>query len=236
MKNIKNIIFIVALCIVAYLQIQVSQDTDLISMYNGVIFNGNITFYIRCFFLFACYSLYIYNEFETYMKEYGVLLVTREKSRNRLLMRLTERLLRLIVQIESIKILCYVVFMIIIKGKITANNPFQLIKIVILNILVIFLIMFVQMIVELYFSGNIAVCISLAYFLFSLDISDYIERSNSFSPQINLLMIPNLMMKVRLDMLIKDTGMYFVVMGVLILIVISIYLLTKRQFLNKDII
>ncbi len=236
MKNIKNIIFIAALCIAAYLQIQVSRDTDLINMYNGVIFNGNITFYIRCFFLFACYSLYTYNEFETYMKEYGVLLVTREKSRNRLLMRLTERLLRLIIQIECIKILCYVVLMIIIKGRITANNPFELIKIVILNILVIFLIMFVQMIVELYFSGNIAVCISLAYFLFSLDISDFIERSNLVPSKMNLLMIPNLMMKVRLDMLIKDTGMHFVVIGILMLIVIILYLLIKRQFLKKDII
>ena len=65
MKNIKNIIFIAALCIAAYLQIQVSRDTDLINMYNGVIFNGNITFYIRCFFLFACYSLYTFYEFET---------------------------------------------------------------------------------------------------------------------------------------------------------------------------
>lgn len=235
MKNIKNIIFVIALSIFAYLQVQISQDADLINIYGGVIFNASAVFYVRWFFLFACYSLYIYGEFETYVKEYGILLVTREKSRNRLLMRLTQRLLRLIVQIELIKILCYVVIMIIIKGKITANNPFELIKMVILNILVIFSIMFVQMIVELYFSGNIAVCVSLTYFLFSLEISDFIEKSNFFPKEINLSMFPNLMMKVRLDKLIRNTDMYFAVMVGIILVIASIYLTTKRLFQKKDI-
>lgn len=234
MKRIKKLVFVVALSIFAYLQIQVGSDTDLINLYNGVVFNGNITLYIRWFFLFACYVLYIYNEFEIYLKEYGILLVTREKSRNLLLIRLIKRLLVFIVQVESMKILCYMVLMIILNGKITLNNPLELIIILFFNILVIFLILFIQMIVELYLSGNVAVCISLTYFLISLGISDYIEKS-SLPYQINLLMVPNLMMKFRLDMLIKSNEQCFIVMGILMTIMMSIFLLIKRQFLKKDI-
>lgn len=235
MKRIKKLIFIVALSIAAYLQIQVSKDTDLINLYNGVVFNGNITFYIRAFFLFACYSLYVYNEFETYIKEYGIILVTREKSRSRLLARLTERLLIFLVEIGSMKILCYMVLMIMINGKITVNNPLELVKMMFLYVLVVFLMMFIQMIAELYLSGNIAVCIPLTCFLIDLGISDYIERSNLPS-EINLFMFPNLMMKNRLDVLINNKNHYFILIGGLMMIMMSLFLVIKRKFQKKDIL
>lgn len=235
MKKYKNIIFIVALCIFAYLQTGLSRDSDLINLYNGLEFNSKIAFYARWFFLFACYCLYTYNEFETYIKQYGIILVTREKSRNRLMMHLTERLLRLILQIEGIKILCYMVFTIITWRNLTVCNPMELIKMIIINILVYFLILFLQMVVEIYFSGNIAVCMSLAYFLMGLGISDIIiKKSSLFLHKLNLIIIPNLLMKVRLDIMIKNKQMHFAVIVILIFVIISTYLFFMRQIKKKD--
>lgn len=234
MKRYKNIIFLVALCIFAYLQINLSRDSDLINLYYGTVFNGIPAIYVRWFLLFACYCLYTYNEFETYIKQYGIILVTREQSRNRLMLRLTARLLRLILQIEVMKIICYMVFTLIIRRKLTVSNPAELIKMIVINILVFLLILFLQMIIEIYFSGNTAVCISLAYFILGLGISDFVERSTLVSRKLNLIFLPNLVMKIRLDELIKDRQMHIAVIGILIVLIISTYLFFTHQFRKKD--
>ena len=76
MKKYKDIIFLLAFCIISYMQVKVSFDSDLINIYDGLVFNANISYYMNWFFIFACYSLYMYEEFYTYIREYGVLLVS----------------------------------------------------------------------------------------------------------------------------------------------------------------
>ncbi len=236
MKKTKNIMFAAALCIWAYLQVKISAGGDIINIYNGVGFNGRIVLYVRSFFLFSCYCLYAYNEFETYISRYGVLLITREKSRNKLLMRLTGKLIWLFVKIEAIKILCFVVFMIIIRGSITVKNPLELFILAVLNSLSYLLMLFIQMSIEIFLSGNVAVCVSMAYFLTSLCVSDYIYKISFLSKTINLFFVPNITMKPRLDEMNVTGSIFYIIVGALLLCFLCMYILVYRIFRKRDLL
>lgn len=236
MKKTKNIMFAAALCIWAYLQVKISAGGDIINIYNGVGFNGRIVLYVRSFFLFSCYCLYAYNEFETYISRYGVLLITREKSRNKLLMRLTGKLIRLTATVEAVKIFCFVVFALIIRGSITVNNPLEFILMAVLNILSYLIILFIQMSIEIFLSGNVAVCVSMAYFLTSLCVSDYIYKISFLSKRINLLFVPNITMKLRLDEMKVTGSIYYIIAGTLMFCFSCMYILVYRIFRKRDLL
>lgn len=236
MKKNKNILYILALCLFSYLQVKTSEGTDIINLYSGVIFNPKFVYYINCFFLYACYCLYIYNEFEPYVTGYGICLITREKSRKQFAMHLVKRLLGFFVSFETMKILCYLLVTQIVKGQITLSNPLELIQMIILNMLCYVIILFFQMIMELYFSGNFAMWISLIYFSICIGISDFIHTADFLTDKLNLLFIPNLMFKNRLNVLLQnDNHVYFLIM-LLICIAVCIYIVFTKMLKRKDIL
>lgn len=235
MKKSKIIIYIVAICMWAYLQIRSDWGNDLLYLYDGVVFNSTIAYYVQCFFLFACYSLYTYNEFETYINQYGMILVTREASRDKLLLHLTQRLLKFVLQIEIMKVVCYGIILLFMEKSIVISSPFIFIRSIIINILVYVLILFVQMVIEIWYSGNIAVVVSLAYFLAGLGISDIIQRSETIPSNINLIFVQNLSMRIRFESMITNAGTVFAVIGVLVIVIVSIYFITRFYFRKKDI-
>ena len=236
MKKYKDIIFLLAFCIISYMQVKVSFDSDLINIYDGVVFKANISYYMNWFFIFACYSLYMYEEFYTYIREYGVLLVTREKSRDKLLLRLLLRLAGRIMKLECIRIITFICFDFILKGNVSMKNAFDFIKMLVLTVLVFTIILFVQMMIEVYYSANTAVIISMAYFLVSMSVSDIIAKSEVIPSKINVIFLPNLLMKVRIDTIIKNPGMHFVLIGFLVLILMVMMVIIKQKFRKKDII
>lgn len=236
MKKYKDIIFLLAFCIISYMQVKVSFDSDLINIYDGVVFNANISYYMNWFFIFACYSLYMYEEFYTYIREYGVLLVTREKSRDKLLLRLLLRLAGRIMKLECIRIITFICFDFILKGNVSMKNAFDFIKMLVLTVLVFTIILFVQMMIEVYYSANTAVIISMAYFLVSMSVSDIIAKSEVIPSKINVIFLPNLLMKVRIDTITKNPGMHFVLIGFQVLILMVMMVIIKQKFRKKDII
>lgn len=236
MKKNKIVIYVVAMCVWAYLQIQGSWGNDLLHAYDGVVFNSTIAYYVKCFFLFACYSLYTYNEFETHMNQYGIILVTREASRDKLLLHLAQRLLKFILQIEVLRVVCYGLMLLLMKQSITVSSPIDFVRSIFLNILVCFLILFIQMIVEIWYSGNIAVVISLTSFLIGLGISDIIERSEVIPSTVNLLFVQNLTMRIRVESMVENDGIMIAVIIGLLMGIVGMYFITQLCFRKKDIL
>ena len=236
MKKSKLVIYIIAMCIWAYLQISAGSSNDLIHIYDGVVFDSTIVHYVRCFFLFACYSLYTHNEFETYINQYGTILVIRENSREKFFLHFGRRLLRLVLQIEAIRIGCYTALMIVMKQGVTINSPLLLFTSVFLNIFIYFFLLFIQMLVEIWCSGKIAVVITLVNFLIGLGISDIIDRSQFISNKINILLIQNLTMRIRVECLIENEYMILIIVGGLLLCLGVIYAVAKMCFKEKDIL
>lgn len=236
MKLAKNIIFVIMLCLFSYLYIPLNYDTEFINLYNGINFNSRIYYYLVQFFLFSCYSLFIYNEFETYIYQYGLHVVLREQSRNKMIFRLTIKLLFFILWLEFIKIISYICCMLIMRGKITLSHPFEVLKIFFLHLFVYLLILFIQMMLEIFISGKLALCVILSYFLLSISLSDIIYESDFMAKTLNLILLPNLSMKLRLDDLISDEYLYFIVFAFLILIMFVTYRLSQYFFSRKDIL
>lgn len=236
MKKVKYVIYILALCFYSYIFLPMTKGTDLIHLYQGVRFNSNISAYVMQFFLFLCYSLFIYNEFETYIEEYGILIMTRVQSRNKLINQLTKKMFGLVIQIELIKIVCYTIISIFRNGTITVNSPNELLRIVVLEVLVYTIILFVQMILEIYYSGKIALCINLTYFIACINLGDMLYGITNNVKWLNFFILPNLMMKCRLDLLVDKKETYYWIFIVLGITVLSIYFIVRRIFSKKDII
>lgn len=236
MKKSKFLIYVIAMCIWAYTQIRVGGGNDLIQIYDGVIFNSSIVHYVRWFYLLACYSLYIYNEFEAYIHQYGVILITRETSREKFFRHLVKRLIKLVLQIEGIKLGCCTAIMVIMKRGITISSPLEFFNSIFLNLVICFLFLFIQMIVEIWCSGNISVVITLVNFLIGFGISDFIDRSQFVSDKMNLLLIQNLTMRIRVVKLVENKYMTFIIIGGLMVSIGIIYTVAKMRFKEKDIL
>ena len=236
MRRIKYLIFFFAILLQVYLQVEIMPDTEFINIYYGACFNADTYTYIRFFFLFAIYSFYICGEFSTYLKKYGALLVTRENKRNKLFMRLTKRMISLSVQIELMKLFCYVVLLIFIRGRVTIGNPLEVVNAVILNIIAFLFVLFMQMLLELYISENVSIVISITFFIICLRIGDYIKNSKIIPDEAILLLIPNLMMKSRTDILVNTQQSSIGIISMIIILFAIVYFIFEQKFKKFDII
>lgn len=218
----------------SYLTAKMSTDLDVINLYNGVGFESKLIFILINFLMLACYCLYIYNEFETYIYEYGVYIVVREHSRKKILSRLIVKLLSYILFIESIKILSYIFFMLILRGGITISSPLETLKVVTIHLGVYILILLIQMMLELYFTGKVALIAVLSYYLFNVGLGSMLYKTKSF---INICLLPNLAMKFRIDILMKDYSLSY--LNILIFLISLIFItgvIFQHLFVKKDIL
>lgn len=236
MKKVKCIIFIIVSCVFAVWLSRVSEDSDLINIYYGTIFNSKIFYYMYLFMIFAGYSLFIYGEFKPYVYGYGIIIVTREKSRKKLLKRMAGRLLGNIVILELIKIISITITTLLIKKEIMISEPMVFAKMAVINIYVLFSILLFQMMIEIYFTSELALLISLSYYLVGIVASDFIYRSSLISKKISCIFIQNLSMKARLDSLVDGYMELFIIFGLLLCLIMLVYLFFKGKFQKKDLI
>ena len=234
MKFKKYIILIIFIFIYAYLTVDVSESTDIINLYKGALFQTRINFILYEVIITICYCLFIHNEFESYVHEYGIYVITREKSRSKLLWRLIYKLLSFILIIESLKVISFSIIMILKKGKITVNNPIEVLKMISLTLMVYIIILFIQMMIELYLEGRTAIAIVLTYYIVNLGLGTVLYN---FESKLNVLILPNYIMKYRLDVLIKEYNLnYTNILMILGLIIIIMVITAHKMFLKKDII
>lgn len=218
----------------SYLTAKMSTDLDVINLYNGVDFESKLIFILINFLMLACYCLYIYNEFETYIYEYGIYIVVREHSRKKILGRLIVKLLLYIFLIEFIKIFIYICFMLILRGGITISSPLETLKMVSIYLGIYILMLLIQMMLELYFTGKVALIAVLGYYLFNIGLGSMIYRTKSL---INICLVPNLAMKFRLDILMKDYNLsYLNILTFLISLIFITLLVSRHLFVKKDIL
>lgn len=235
MRRSKYIIFTIAMCLYSLLYMNYTEGVFLINLYNGFPFGCNEIRYIIQFILFLSYSVFVYNEFETYIDQYGVLLVVRYQSRNRMVLQLFFRLSTYICILECIKLFCFVILSIILRGSIIINDPIVLYKTITLEILVYIIVFFVQVILEIFYSGKIALFIVLSYYLCCLGVSNSLFLNTIEVKKINLILLPNLTMRYRLDEL--TGGKHYIILLVGVFAVISfLFLLFRKLFSRKDIL
>jgi hypothetical protein len=234
--KVKYGICIASLCLFSYLNISINNGKDIASLYDGVLFNSSPIEYALLFFLFSTYCLFVYHEFETYIYQSGMYIVTREQSRSKMTLRLCKKLLFYILQFEGLKLICYILVMLIMNKVLVLKSPMETLKMMLLQCLVYYIILLFQVLLEIVLSSNTALFIILSLYSVSIGISDMIfsffANSKSF---LNFIILPNISMKLRLDAMDYSNYLYYVLLGYLLLIIFFTYAILRKTFAKIDI-
>lgn len=179
-----------------YMMAQLYRDGNMETIFNGVAYGSRVYFYVLPFFVFACFSLYMHGEFEEYVCGMGVYRLIRE-GRSRLFVRLAARLFLQLLAIGAIHISGYGCMCYAMIGKIYFGDWRLFVRFLIVNAFVYYFVFFVQMMLELWMSGRIAMYITMVYYLVSLFVGDMLYIADNSLPHLQLFFLPNIAMRVR---------------------------------------
>jgi hypothetical protein len=241
MQTRRNYLYILVLFIFLIISLNNHYiNNDISSLYLGVSFDGSIIQYLINYILFSCYSLFFYSLTEEYITNYGYFIIVREKSKKKFFFRLTKRLINYIITIELVKIILYLVIALFIYKSCTIDI-IKFLKYVIITLLSYFVLLFIQMVIEIYFTSQISIIITMICYLLSLIngalLINYFQYINSkIGAFINLLLIPNFLMNSRVKIIIDNLNIsYYFLILFLILLIIILYLIFSTKFTKKDI-
>lgn len=236
MRSLKKIIFVCGLLLFSYFHLKITKDNDLAELYSGLVFHNSPVFYVPYLLLFACYSLYTYREYSTFLGKYGVILIFREKSRSKLYHHMIKILMKALLFIEIVKIGCYLFLQLILKGEVYCREPLEFLKMIVFHLLIYGFVLLLQMNIELFSSGDIAVFVSMAVYVISLGMSNLIGTETFLEKVLQSVNIFNLTMQIRLNTLIDSFASQTIIMVALSGIIFLVFQLGKAMFLKKDLL
>lgn len=235
MKKIKIGMIFIAMCISNYICVISENKIALQDIYCGVTYNGRVVFYAVSLLVYMCYSVFIYEEQDDYISNYGILTLTRNKNRINILNTLCIENFKMVMEVEFIKIISFLIMELIVKRKI----EFKGINIFLLDmfefVVAIFIFMFIQMIFEIVLSPNTAIVISAFLFLGSMFFSDLIDRMGVLSG-LQYLLFSNAMMNLRKNCFIKNILEHMILICCMLGILFVMYSVSKKYFNERDFI
>lgn len=205
-KVLKNIIFIGLVLLADFMLARLHMDGDMLLFYDGVAYGASMYFYMLQFFVFACYSLYMHSEFENYVYGAGVYRLVRE-GRKKLFWRLNARLAGLLIGLSFVQLAGYGMMNLFLASKLYLIDWGSFLHIFLVNLLAYYFVFFLQMMLELWFSGRIAMYLVMLYYLFSLFAGDNLHLLGNHFSLLQFLFLPNITMRLRWEKMCSFFGM-----------------------------
>lgn len=138
--------------------------------------------------------------------------------------------------IEIVKIGCYLFLQLILKGEVYCREPLEFLKMIVFHLLIYGFVLLLQMNIELFSSGDIAVFVSMAVYVISLGMSNLIGTETFLEKVLQSVNIFNLTMQIRLNTLIDSFASQAIIMVALSGIIFLVFQLGKAMFLKKDLL
>lgn len=236
MKTLKMIIFGLAMMVYSYVSVSLYHTPDAKEIYSGIPYGGILYVYMIHLLFLGCYMFYVYTDIEEYLYQYGVYMVTREQSRKKLFLRLTKKIFWKALQLECMLWAGYFIITMLEYGKVQIPDFHVFLTRIILHFLCVYTLLFVQMLLEIFLSGKIALISILSGYLSLVCLSDLLHKCEIKVKYIELLLFPNLLMQSRLYKILPQNQMdCFVILFVLFCDII-LYWIGRKLFFKKDII
>ncbi len=234
-KVLKNVIFIGLILLADFMLAQLHVDGDMLPFYDGVAYGASMYFYMLQFFVFACYSLYMHSEFENFLYGAGVYRLVRE-GRKKLFWRLNARLVALFIGISFAQLAGYGMIKLLLAKQLYLIDRISFLHICIVNLLAYYFVFFLQMILELWFSGRIAMYLVMLYYLFSLFAGDNLHLLGNRLSSLQFLFLPNITMRLRWEKMCSSFWMTGIEFVFLVGIIIAGLFVGCKLFQQKDIV
>lgn len=238
-KLAKKLVFAAMIFLADFMLVESGADSDLIAIYDGVRYGDILYYYMLQFFVFSCYSVYIQGEFENLVSNSGIYIMIRGE-RKKLFSMLNARLIKILLNISFLHLAGYVAMELLLTHRVHTGDGKAFLHALLVNFLVYYLLLFVQMILELWFTGRIALCVIMFFYLFSLFVGDLLLGMGRFSRGIvsvslQFIFFPNIAMRLRWKELLEIQPMngqeFIILAGMIVVAVICGY----KLFQKKDI-
>ncbi|MCR0349056.1 DUF2705 family protein [[Clostridium] innocuum] len=203
------------------------------TLYDGVLFNSGVIFYLANFSLFCVLPLYFFHIFEDSIKERSALYVTRGMCRKTFYRIFEKKIILGVIFYEFLKVLLYLVFGLWFHGKEFLITDFYfLIYMALLNFVIEIGIIHLQMYLEIFYSSRFALIAVLLYYLISVMMGDVLFANEIYGIPF-ILFLPNAMMHLRLDV-ITISPVVFLMLGMILAFLI--FKLGQIRFRRKDLL
>jgi hypothetical protein len=212
------------------------ESHDYLALYKGLPLYLDYIKIPVYYFWFACISFYFVGVIEDYLSGYGVLLIVRNYSLPKLVLRLFSKVFIELNAIVSFQFVIYIFISVITKKSILEFSMIEFIKSYIIYILTIYLLILIQLLLEMYVKAQVAMLITNVYAVSSILIGSMlfeIEKGYIFL----YLLIPNFAMAARTTIFNQNSfSIYLPSVIVLISIIISgIIFVSIEKIKIKDI-
>lgn len=228
--NLFLLIFLFSIFSVGWLSI--FTDPNLLNLYAGIPFNGNWYVVLLNYFLFSCYSFYLFKKVDKYINGYGIYVVLRVQSKMKIIKQLLFKTLVFVFMSELIKLLVYSFFILLFYDEFYISNYFIFVNMFIINILFLFLILSIQISLELFFDSKIALFFIQISYLILIVLGNIVWWAFKGS-YLNLLILTNIIMYKRLGAFYNLNWLNIYVIYLLFLILLLLLVFIIKKFINK---
>ena len=231
MKKIDKLLVFFIIIIKSYLQMEQIYPKELNLIYEQPDFYANYYTIMLYFLDFAIYAFVFYTSFIRYIKKQALIIAIKYKSRKILMRYILFQVMGKVFVIKFFEFILLSSLSYLLYNNVVINNWSILLKSILLNILIYFLLIVIQMWIEIYINAKIALLSILSYYLFSivLGILLYENQANNIW---YLILMPNLAYNKRFIFCQSD---YPSIIAVTIIFTAINILLIKR-FEKKDLI
>lgn len=230
---------IIAICSIVFCIMMRSSDVE--TLYFGISYTNIAELYMINWAFYSCYCFLCFSRTENFLMEYGLHLVVRNHSRKRILIKYIVTISKEILILELIKITVFLIAQYFIFHKITGSVT-NLLYDGLLYIIVIFTMVLLQVMIEIYINATIGLIVNMCSYLFFSFIGSflyiqYLDTDKKMGVLLNSFFLTNYSMNFRVNSFIEllhYSKMITVIMLVAIFIVLGLLLLKK--FSKKDLL
>lgn len=228
MKN--NFIFLIGIVIKNILLLLENPDAiHFPQMLRGIDFQCTAYQVALQFFEFMLYSYFFYGEASRYITNGGLYTLIRERSRKRMVIKIMRQLGQKLLYIKLFDLLSYCCFCFIVSGCKVSVPLTQICCSFVRNYIVFFVLLNMQIWIELWFNSQVSILASGIYFISAIMIGSYMYLW-SIPRWIYIFLFINLAFDARYDRI--DYGAYLLCFVIFISIIINYILLQKTK--KKD--
>jgi hypothetical protein len=232
----KTLGILAAIIAYAVLMLLLASKPSTHELYAGMNININIIFLLLALLHFTIYSFIFFESTKKYIREYGILVLTRHRSRFRLWVRFYIRMLQVTVILETLIVICYILFSMIFARTFVFGNVADSLSYYLSTILFFMLLLSLQLVIEIFYSSSTGVLVSQGIFIVTVIISGIIlnRYPNSL---INHLFLNNYAMSLRSEELDISIRMkYFISLAEFFVYYTFIFVAGWKKFRRNDLL
>ncbi|WP_404819672.1 DUF2705 family protein [Sutcliffiella horikoshii] len=226
------VLMMVLLTIYSILWAFLNRDESLLVLYGGVPFDGEWYVYLLNYFMFSGYVFFVFKKNDNYVNGYGIYVVLRFQSKMKIIIRIIINTMYYVFIFELFKLCIYTIVLLVINKQVFIENYFTFINMISINLFLLFLFLFVQIILELFWDSKIALVLMQSSYLLLLSLGSVVRMVIGDS-YLNLLILPNVLMYERLKSFYTFDWINMVFIYLFLIVIFITLILIVKVLINK---